>query len=110
MKNIKRWKELRLVLGICAALGWWGALFPEFTLSPDTCRVIRCEPLAGTERELTLEELEQLEETGVAEMEDVDWKTVDYNTLYRDILSADPDRIVYKSRLWEELHRLFENK
>ena len=106
-KNIKRWKELRLVLEICAALGWWGMLYPEFALSPDTCRVIRYDELTGTERELTLEVLEEPGRTNVA---DGYWVTVDYDALYREILSADPDRIMYKSKLWEEIHRLFENK
>ena len=27
---------LRVAAGLCAALGWWGLLYPELALTPDT--------------------------------------------------------------------------
>ncbi len=42
---------IRIVIGMCAALGWWGVLYPELTLTPDTVRVI-CEE-DGQERDVT---------------------------------------------------------
>ena len=33
-------KDFRIVLCICAALGWWGFVYPELALTPDTYRVV----------------------------------------------------------------------
>lgn len=41
-KNDAGKSKLRLAAVICAALGWWGILYPELTLTSDTYRVI-CE-------------------------------------------------------------------
>lgn len=39
---MKKWINLRMACGICAAFGWWGLLYPELTMTPDTYEVI-CE-------------------------------------------------------------------
>ncbi|MBR1930891.1 MAG: hypothetical protein IJ833_05370 [Lachnospiraceae bacterium] len=83
-----KWRELRIALGICAAVGWWGTLYPEFTLLPDTYRVV-----------LSEDEL-------VTNLREPGWITDE--TLYRSILAADPDKIVYKSKLLEQLQKLFD--
>lgn len=86
-KGWKRYQELRLVLAICAAFGWWGTLYPEFTLFPDTCRVVVCEENQDQDvRELSKQP----------------------NELYRAILKADADQVVIKSKLWEEIRKLFD--
>lgn len=38
MKKIE--KILRILLGIVAVCGWWGVLYPELTLTPDTYRIV----------------------------------------------------------------------
>ena len=40
MKRLKN--GIRILAATCAALGWWGLLFPGLTLTPDTVRVV-CE-------------------------------------------------------------------
>lgn len=45
MKNgywslIKKRINLKLLIWVCAALGWWGIFYPEFTLTSDTCRIV----------------------------------------------------------------------
>lgn len=37
---IKNKINFRLLVWICAALGWWGIIYPEFTLTSDTCRIV----------------------------------------------------------------------
>ena len=32
---------IRITIGLCAALGWWGLLYPELVLTPDTVRVVQ---------------------------------------------------------------------
>lgn len=64
-----------LVTGIFA-LAWWGILYPELCFTQDTCQQIV---------------IENGEEKVVAEAD------------YRDILAADEDEIVIKSRLMEWL-------
>jgi hypothetical protein len=36
----KKYATFQVVLGICAALGWWGVFYPELTLTPDTYKVM----------------------------------------------------------------------
>lgn len=33
-------RDIRILLCICAAFGWWGILYPELALTPDTYRVV----------------------------------------------------------------------
>ena len=35
----KKWLGIRVAAGLCAALGWWGLLYPELALTPDTVKV-----------------------------------------------------------------------
>ena len=39
MKKIRL--GIRITIGLCAALGWWGLLYPELVLTPDTVRVVQ---------------------------------------------------------------------
>ena len=89
---MKKWREKRLALALCAVLGWWGVFYPEFTLMPDTCKVMVCEE--GEDGEISL----------------VVMDPQDSATLYREILSADADQVVLKSRLLTELEKIFEQK
>lgn len=82
---------IRIALGLCAAMGWWGLLYPELALTPDTVAVD-----TGTGK-------------GASVRQSRDWCFDD--TLYFDLLNADRDQITFRSRLladigslWEALH------
>lgn len=81
-------KTLSAVMALCAALGWWGALYPQFTLVDGTYRIVKEESATDTEECVTESEPEG-------------------NELYWSILDADCSRIRLKSRLlteWSEFH------
>lgn len=70
---------IRITACICAALGWWGVLYPELTMTPDTYRVV--------------------DESGSVQTESkvVEW---DFDSdIYRQILNTDPGRLRFRSRL-----------
>lgn len=75
--------KIKKGIWLLAALGWWGVLFPELSLTPDTCRVVVTD---GGQPE---EELSQTE-------------------IYYRLLSAEPEQIKIKSRLLEILAAYFE--
>lgn len=84
----KKWLGIRIILSLCATLGWWGLLYPELSLTPDTV-VLKIKDDHGTLREQPLE-----------------W---DFDgELYRDLLNAGPDRITFRSRLFEDFSSLLE--
>lgn len=80
--------KLRMIAALCAALGWWGLLYPEFTLTPDTVRVV-CETEDGAEETATFDQ-----SFG--------------NSLYLELLGADRGSIRLRSRLFAELNALWE--
>ena len=85
--NGKRVKDLLYVLcTLCAAWGWWGAVYPQFTLLDGTYNVVweKPEEVPGVWRES--------------------------GDLYWQILSADSSRIRLKSRLWENWNVLKEGR
>lgn len=81
---------IRISLCVCAALGWWGALYPELTMTPDTYRVVT-------------------EDGAVQIGEDVvEW---DFdNPIYMEILNADRSRIRFRSRLFQTVSDCMEQK
>ena len=78
MKRLKN--GIRIIAATCAALGWWGLLFPGLTLTPDTVRVI-------------------------SEEEE---KEVSPENLYLELLKTDRDNIRFRSRLLTELNAFWE--
>ena len=84
----KKWLGIRMLVGLCAALGWWGLIYPELTMTPDTV-VIRLSDDGGIMREQPLE-----------------W---DFDSsLYRDLLDAGPQKITYRSRFITNFSSLWE--
>lgn len=73
--RIKNKINLKLLMWVCAALGWWGIFYPEFTLTADTCRIV--------------------DESGNC-IETEDYGGIE---LYGEILQAGRGRIRLKSRL-----------
>ncbi len=84
MKN--KWLGIRIAVSMCAALGWWGLIYPELALTPDTVRV-ETEDASGSLRECPAE-----------------W---DFEgSLYRGLLNAAPGDITFRSRLLTDLGSL----
>lgn len=79
---------IRIIAAFCAALGWWGLLYPELTLTPDTVRII-CEAEDGSET-----------------LSDREWELTD--SLYLELLGAERTSIRFRSRLLTELNALWE--
>lgn len=77
---------LRVIVSMCAVLGWWGFLYPELTLTPDTVKII------STETEI------QTVQTA--------W---DFDCdLYRELLNAKPEQITFRSKLLTDLKVFWE--
>ena len=79
---------IRTGLGICAALGWWGLLYPELTLTPDTVKVVCEDSQTNTPARLQ------------------DWSFD--NSLYWDIVNAPSDKVIFRSRLLTDLNAILE--
>ncbi len=82
-------RSISAVLTLCAVWGWWGALYPEFTLLRGTYSIVS-------------EDASVPNETNMIESE------TDSRELYWEILGADPSRIRFKSRLLTEWSALQE--
>ena len=82
--------SLRILLTLCAAYGWWGVLYPEFTMTSDTYRVVY--------------ETDTVQEEG---------EVVEYEfdaSIYERILKSDRSRIRFRSRLLVNLTALKEQE
>ncbi len=84
----KKYTVIRVVFTICAALGWWGMLYPELTMTPDTYEVIWEEDAPGAEESLP------------------EWDSE--SDFYRIILETDGSRIRFKSRLLTKADEFWE--
>lgn len=74
---------IRVIGGICAAFCWWGLLYPELTMTPDTYEVF-CE-----------------DEAVIPHNDMIEWDSEE--DIYRMILETEGGRIRFKSRLLEYL-------
>lgn len=85
LKN--KWKML---IWICAAAGWWGVFFPDFTLTEDTYKIVYDESfnLSDEERELVI---------NATEFEEL-------------LMNAKPGQIRIKSKLYTIISKRFEEK
>ena len=86
MRKDKFKVPFRVVVTLCAALGWWGVLYPELTMTPDTYKIV-------TEDAVIMEELGETE-----------WRFD--NEIYEKILKTDCSRIRFRSRLLMNLNAL----
>lgn len=76
------------IMAVCAAIGWWGALYPQFTLVEGTYRIVNEDETA-----IVCEDITQSELNG--------------SRLYWSLLNEDSSNIKFKSRLltdWREFH------
>lgn len=86
MKNKKL--GIRIITAMCAALGWWGLLYPELTLTPETVRII-IEDASG--QEISLDRNKGLDDS-----------------FYLELLEADSGSIRFRSRILTELNAIWE--
>lgn len=49
MRKKKVWIPVRVFATACAVLGWWGILYPELTMTPDTYRIVCEDDVSGEE-------------------------------------------------------------
>lgn len=84
----RKWLGIRVAAGLCAALGWWGLLYPELALTPDTVKVSAEDEADGST------------------VSNQEWSFD--STLYFDLLDTDWDQITIRSRLLTELKGLFQ--
>ena len=86
----KKRLELRILLSVCAALGWWGMLYPQLAMTPDTYRII-------------------YEDETVQESADmVEW---DFDSdIYRQILEAEDDKVQLRSKLFDKISAFMEHR
>lgn len=91
MKTEKtEWKVIKAVVCVCAALGWWGVLYPELTMMPDTYRIVK-EDQTSQEQKISQESTE--------------W---DFDRdIYFEILQAPAGQVRFKSRLLMSLKEIF---
>jgi len=86
MKNKKL--GIRIITAMCAALGWWGLLYPELTLTPETVRIV-IEDASG--QEISLDRNKNLDDS-----------------FYLELLEADSGSIRFRSRILTELNAFWE--
>lgn len=86
MKNKKL--GIRIITAMCAALGWWGLLYPELTLTPETVRIVM-EDASG--QEISLDRNKSLDDS-----------------FYLELLEADSGSIRFRSRILTELNAFWE--
>ncbi len=79
--------RVKAALCICLYACWWGLLYPELLVNPDTCHVV--------DEETGEEILAQAGQTYAG-------------VLYQALLEADRSQIRYRSRLLELLEQLLE--
>jgi len=77
----------RMVCTLCVALGWWGMLYPDFTMTPDTYQVV-------------------WEETVQQEASMLEWD--DQEEIYDLILKADSGQIRFKSRFLSRIEAILK--
>lgn len=95
MKMNKLLIPFRIFVTACAALGWWGVLYPELTMTPDTYKIVY-------EDEVSQEYYVQ--EQG----EVVEWD-LDSN-IYETVLGADRSMLRFRSRLLMNMTALYEQE
>lgn len=86
MKN--KWLGIRIIISLCAALGWWGLFYPELSLTPDTV-VLKMKNDSGNLREQPF-------------VWDFDGR------IYWDLLNASPEKITFRSKLLMDFSALWE--
>lgn len=83
MKKKRLWIAVRVFAAVFAFWGWWGVLYPELTMTPDTYRIVYEDGASG-------------------EVADRD--------IYRTVLRTDRSRLRFCSRLFMNLTAVYEQE
>lgn len=78
---------VRIVLGLCAAMGWWGVLYPELSLTPDTYQIISQTDSVQSGPEV------------------IEWNFD--SDIYMEILNADRSQLRFRSKLFQTAEEFF---
>ena len=95
MKQNKLWISFRIFVTTCAALGWWGILYPELTMTPDTYKIVY---------EDTISQEYYVQEPG----EVVEWNLD--SDIYETLLGTERSRIRFRSRLLMNMTAWYEQE
>lgn len=79
--------EMRILISVCAAMGWWGLLYPQLSMTPDTYDIVY-------EKETALQE----------DPEEWDFD----NDIYRQILEAEDGQVRLRSKLFMKISAFIE--
>lgn len=105
----KEWRmSLQIMLTFCALWGWWGMLYPEFTLTEDTYRVVYEETEdtdAGHAYPENGEAADMQNDAG-AKSAEADGESP--RELYRRLLHASKGQLRFRSRFLIQLQKWME--
>lgn len=87
MKGIRT--GIRIIVCVCAVLGWWGVLYPELVLTADTYRICGDSESGGQHIQ---------EEQSLSADQDIYW----------NLLKADRNEIRFRSKLLIEWNKFME--
>lgn len=88
---MRKWKNFRAVLMICAALGWWGIWFPELAVWADAVCVVTQDSAQGS-----VQQGEKVVECDTAQ------------EICDGLLHADKEQIQLRSRLFTLLEQYLQ--
>lgn len=83
-------KDIRIILCICAAFGWWGLLYPELALTSDTYRVV--------------------DEDGAVCESGAEGEWSPDGSIYWRLLGTDSSQVRFRSKLLDSLNALAEHR
>lgn len=84
----KKRLEMRVILCMCAAMGWWGMLYPQLSMTKDTYKII------------------YEDETVQESVEEEEW---DFDSdIFEKIMKAEDGKVRVRSKLWMLIEALFK--
>ena len=93
--------SLQIMLTLCALWGWWGMLYPEFTLTEDTYRVVyEADDEVNTTAPQSASESTLIENAEVAQESP--------RELYQRMLHAPKGQLRFRSKLLIQLQKWME--
>lgn len=106
--------SLQILMTFCALWGWWGMLYPEFTLTEDTYRVVYDDASqsktteSASARSTTMENGTTADGEAVGEQADAERSEESPRELYRRLLQAPKGQVRFRSKLLIQLQKWME--
>lgn len=94
--------HVQILMTLCALWGWWGMLYPEFTLTEDTYRVVY--------ETVDAEQSDSAEKISAVGQNGADAGSVEESPreLYRRLLHAPKGQVRFRSKLLMQLQKWME--